>query len=322
MHVHPSIAALRSDFAPQRRAQAAMKAAIESWRAEPGIDQFMTQFAAFGHGAALEDCPDLEAVFTQTGEASRLMHLMSRHFIRAFTAHPLGQPPFRNGFDGNAGSMLLARAGRAQLIVQAREPARLEHAGYVFTDALRYDAVIGGKADARIVRIIENGTPTVGFSEERLMLEPGCQMAFDLASEALLIDHVEERLVMLRLVRNRTNPGPMREFDAATGTMQQQSAGTIATSRQEAIIALLGRMQRTEAAPCFAQVALDEGDTSLRWQAVRECLALDSEEGFRALSRIALRAGDPLAGSAGALRAQLLENYPEFLQMEAEQCPA
>jgi len=55
---------------------------------------------------------------------------------------------------------------------------------------------------------------------------------------------------------------------------------------------------------------------------LRECLALDCAEGFCTLCAIARRVDDPLAVSAGALRAQLLESYPELAQLEASQCPA
>ena len=322
MHVHPDIAALRSDRAPQRRAQSAMQAACEAWRAEPGAAAMMQELEAFGAGAVLEDCPKLEAVFTAAGEAERLAGLLSQHFCRALAANPYGHPPFRNGFDGHAASMLLARSGRAQLLIQSRDPAAFQHDGYSFSTGLRYDAVIGGRAEARIVRIIRVGEKSAEFSSEKIILHPGCRLAFDLASEMLLVDRTAQRLVTLRLVQGREHPQAAREFSAATGELLQQCAGDLATSRQEAIIALLGRMGRDDAAPDFAEVALGEGDTSLRWQAIRECLALDSAAGFRALASLARRAGDPLAASAGALRARLVEQHPQLLELEAASCRA
>ena len=322
MHVHPEIAALRTDRGPQRQAQSAMQLACEAWRAEPGAAEMVRELEAFGAGASLENCEQLDAVFTGSGEAERLCGLLSQHFCAAIADNPFGQPPFRNGFDGFAASMLLARSDRAQLLIQSREPASFEHDAYLFNDMLRYDAVVGGRAKARIVRIIQAAERSAQFAEERITLEPGCRFAFDLASEMLAVEHVERRLITLRLVRTPANPRPTREYDAASGELLQQCAGSLATSRQEAIIALLGRMGRIDAAPAVAKVALGEGDLSLRWQALRECLALDSGEGFRALGEMARRAGDPLAASAGALRAQLAETYPEFLQVEGEQCPA
>jgi hypothetical protein len=322
VQVHPEIAALRSDRAPQRQAQGAMKDACDAWRAEPGAADMMRELEAFGAGAPLESCAQLEAVFTAAGEAERLAGLLSRHFARAIAANPYGHPPFRNGFEGNAASLLLARSGRAQLLIQSREPASFKNDGYGFSDALRYDAVIGGRATARILRITRAEERSARFADEPIELQPGCRLAFDLASETLLVERVERRLVTLRLLRQRENPLPGREYVAATGELAQQCAGNLATSRQEAIIALLGRMGRTDAVPEITRVALGQGDASLRWQAVREAIALDSGAGFRTLGEVARKADDPLAAPAGALRAQLVETYPQLLALEAQQCPA
>ena len=322
MQVHPDIAALRSDRAPQRQAQIGMQAARDNWAAEPGAAEMQKELKAYGKGAPLEACPVLEAVFTQSGEAERLMALLSAHYCRAIAANPIGHPPFRNGFDGKATSILLAQTGRAQLMLQAREPGDGEMASYNFCDAIRFDAVLAGAADARLVRNLGPGRDCAHFSEERLMLRPGNRLASDLNCEALVIDRVEKRTVVLRLLRTAENPQPAREYDAADGRLLHQSSGKIATSRREAIVALLGRMGREDAAPAIAQIAIDDGDISLRWQAMREALALDTETGFRALVTVARRSQDPLAGQAGALRAQLLETYPQLAKLEADQCPA
>ena len=53
----------------------------------------------------------------------------------------------------------------------------------------------------------------------------------------------------------------------------------------------------------------------LRW-IDRECLALDTAAGFRALATLARLADDPLACPAGALRAQLVEAHPQLLSLE------
>ena len=322
MQVHPDIAALRSDRAPQREAQAAMLAAGEAWAREPGAAELQADLRAFGEGAPLEACAMLEAMFTASGEAERLMDLMSRHYCRAMAAHPIGHPPFRQGFDGTSTSILLASSGRAQLMLQAKEPGAMAHPGYMFCDAVRFDAVLGGAADARIVRQTGRNTGPARFSEEALSLRSGHRLALDLSTEALVVDAVQSRFVVLRLLRTAAEPQPGREYDAASGKLLHQSAGRIGTSRREATIALLGRMGRTDAVPAMARVALEEGDVSMRWQALREALALNTAQGFCALVSVARRKDDPLAREAGALRAQLLETYPMLAELEAERCPA
>lgn len=322
MQVHSDIAALRSDRTPQRLAQTAILGAAHAWAAEQGAAQMQADLEAYGKGAPIEACPMLEAMFTGTGEAERLMDLMCRHYCRAIEANPIGHPPFRQGFDGISTSILLARSGRAQLMIQAREPGEMDNPGYVFCDATRFDAVLAGKADARIVRIAESHPEGARFVAEKLALRPGHRLSLDLSSEAMLVDAVQSRFVVLRLLRTAQEPEPGREYDARSGELLHQSAGRIGTSRREATIALLGRMGRADAAPEIARIAVAEGDLSLRWQALREALALDSATGFCALATVARRSDDPLARQAGALRAQLLESHPQLLQLEADQCPA
>jgi hypothetical protein len=269
----------------------------------------------FGTGAALERCSALEAVFTQPGIAEALTESLIGHFCRTIAANPLGHPPFRNGFDGRASTMLLGKSGRAQLVLQSREPGTITSTSATFSDMLRYDAVLAGRAQGRILRI-HGADERVGFSEEPIALQRGVRLAFDCNRESLLPQQVTSRLVTLRLLQTPEAAGPRREYCRASGQVLHVSAGSLATSRREMMAALLGRMGRVEAAPVLADMALNERDDSLRWQALRECLALDSGLGFAALCRIACQQDDALAHPAGALRAQLLETYPEFAKVE------
>jgi hypothetical protein len=298
-----------------------MQAAIEAWRAEPDAAAMLADFVRFGDGAGLELCPALEGVFTRTGLAEALMTTLIGHFCRAIAANPLGHPPFRNGFDGRASTMLLGKAGRAQLVLQAREPGAYKATAASFTDMLRFDAVLAGQAQARIIRI-HGPDELVGFSEESITLERGVRLAFDCNRETLMTEVVEKRLVTLRLLQTAECPAPGREYNRRSGELLHQSAGSLSSSRREMMAALLGRMGRTEAAPVLAQMALTEPEQSLRWQALRECLALDAEEGFATLSAVAANPADSLAYPAGALRAQLLETYPELAALETAPCPA
>ena len=140
--------------------------------------------------------------------------------------------------------------------------------------------------------------------------------------QALQLLAVERRLVALRLHRTARNPEPTREYDLVSGALLRQAAGDIRASRHEAALALLGRMRRGEAAPVMAAIAREPGDASLRWQALRECLALDTAAGFAALSGLARAEGDPLAPSARALHAQLIEAHPELRTLGSAACPA
>ncbi|GAA0275095.1 hypothetical protein GCM10009127_14590 [Alteraurantiacibacter aestuarii] len=317
MRIDPSIAALRGNRAPQRQAQAAMKVACDDWRAEKGVAQALAEFENFGTGAALEDCPLLEDIFTGQGAAEQLMSALVSHFCAALSGNWLGHPPFRNGYDGRASTILLGKTGRAQMLLQAREPGTFEYPCATFSDALRYDATLAGSASARILRI-HGPRELVSFSEEPITLRAGVRLAFDCSSEMLIAETVETRLVTLRLLQVGAPPQPGREYCRETGRLLHQSSGSLATSRKEMMVTLLGRMECTKAPPVLSRLARDEHDESLRWQAVRECLALDTAQGFTLLCQIARDMEDGLSDPAGALRAQLLETHPQLRELETQ----
>ena len=315
MRVAPAIAALRDNDVPQRQAQAAIQDAWDAWRGEASVSPALAELEHFGRGARLEDCPALERIFSAPAVAERLIADLSRKFCATLARHPLAQPPFRHGFNGASSTMMIARTGRAQLLLQACEPGSYAYGGTSFSDGLRYDAVIGGAARGVIARI-RGPHEQVRFVDEAIDLRPGTRLAFHSASETLLVTQVERRLVSLRLVRTFADPGPNREYCRESGRLLHQAAGSLATSRKEMMVALLGRMGRADAAPAMAALARAPGDDSLRWQALRECLALDSGPGFAALSHIARDVHDPLADPAGALRAKLVEAHPQLAQLE------
>src|SRR5690606_11764647 len=142
MRIDPAIAALRADRRLQRRAQAAMIATCDNWRADPAAAGAVAELDRFGAGAPLEACPALEAVFTGPDAAPERTAALCRHFVAALEAEPFGQPAMRHGFDGSASTLLLARSGRAQLILQAWEPGEAAFTSVSFRDALRYEAVL------------------------------------------------------------------------------------------------------------------------------------------------------------------------------------
>src|SRR6478735_7251388 len=122
MRIDPAIAALRRDRAPQRRAQAILAEARDTWRAAPAADAALADFERYGEGDALDSCFALHALFTAGEAAPDLIAALVRALCVALAAEPFGHPPFRHGFDGGTATLLLARSGRAQLLLHAREP--------------------------------------------------------------------------------------------------------------------------------------------------------------------------------------------------------
>jgi hypothetical protein len=309
MRTSPAIAALQRDRALHLQTRTAMVGVLEAWRAEPATATILAEMAGYGAGAPIARCPALFGLFTEPGSAPRLVAGLVRALCVALAGEPFGHPPLRHGFDRGSSTLLLARSGRALLVLHACEPGDRRLDVVTFADGERREAVLAGEARGRIV--CRRGRSGV-FAERRIALSRGARVALDLREEALQVTAIDRRLVSLRLHRSARNPGPTREYDLSSGALLRQAAGDIRISRQEMMLALLGRMGRVEAAPLMAEIARGSGDASLRWQALRECLALDTAEGFAALAALAGAARDPLVGPAGSLRAQLLEAHPQL----------
>jgi len=318
MRVAPTIAALRKNPLPQARAQAAMVGAREAWQSAPGVAAAVAELDAFGRGAPLSACLALADLFAAGTAAGKFAARFCAAFTGVLAGQPFGQLPFRHAFDGVVSTLLLARSGTAQLTLVAQEPGEYDTTSVLFSDGARHDAVIAGHATARLTTRFADGA----FEHDRLELAAGTRLALDLSRRALFVEHVGKRLVTLRLHRTSPMPQPTREHALADGRLLQQSAGDIRHSRHEMMIALLGRMKRREAAPLIAEITGEEWPETLRWEALREALALDTATGFVALCRIARSPADPLAAAAGALRAQLVEAPTELLAFEELQCHA
>lgn len=321
MRIDPAIAALQRDPSLQRRSQQVLVERCRAWQRSPAVAPLLAEVRAFGEGAAIDDCPLLQACFTGQGEAERLAGSLATVMAALLREEPFGQPPFRHSFDGQLSSLLLLREGRADLLLQSREPGKWEHEAATFSDAVRFEAVLAGCGEGVILRrAIPPGTAPLDI--EPIRLGPGARLSLALSEQALQVTRVDRRLVTLRLQRASADAGPVRRHAIADGRLLHQSAARLATSRQEMMVSLLGRMRRHEAAPELAAIALEAGDRSLRWQALRECLALDTLTGFRALAAVARNPADPIGEAAGALRAQLVELHPELLHLEDGPCPA
>lgn len=319
MQLHPAIAALRSDDAPQRQAQRDLGAAIACWRASPPVAAILCALEQYGSGHPLAGCDELDALFRPGPSARSFAASFAALAARALGDAPLGQMPLRHFTDGAVSTLLLARSGRAALFLTAvngtalaAQPAPVS-VGFAATEA--HEMVLAGSARAELVTLGDEG---LGYAP--LELEAAKAVARDCAREALILRQVTGSLVSLRLQRRAAVPAPTREIELASGSLIHQAAASAEESRTELMLALLGRMGRSDAAPVLAGIARRPGPDGLRWQALRECLALDTATGFAALCELASSNADPLCAPAAALRSQLIAVHPQLAGLEP--CPA
>jgi hypothetical protein len=328
---NPAIRALVDDPALLHAQQERHAGAFMAWRSSDATAAVLADFSAFADGAPLSTLPRLGALFDGSGSARALIDRLVAAMVPAMAKAPFGQVPLRhhvsraattimverlNGASGHEASLALFALDGAGLALEPRAVSA------TFAPAEEWDVVLSGTGQGRLVEhrgvVAEDANPLAAHA---IALSPGVALGRDAEREALLVDRVEGSLLLLRLRRRRPGSTPTRELDLANGRQLHQAASSARDSRHEIAVALLGRMGRKDAAPVLADLAVDRacGDM-LRWQALRECLAMDTLSGFRALCAVAMAGDDPLAHPAGALRAQLIELHPVLAEIQP--CPA
>lgn len=320
---NPELRRLRHNVFRQREMSDAMASARVAWSARPDVFQVLEDLGHFGTGAHLAQLPSLSRLFAEPGAAAALAQGWVCAVGNALAREPLAQPGFRHQASRGATVMLLSKRGDAELALVCYDGANGPGLGPVtsgfFAPVERHEAFLAGSARLLLVR---RDDPVVGpdsFLFERLDVREGAILSQTGSRVTKAFEHIEGRLVVLRLSRPDAAGGPVQEYRLADGALIHQSSSNKHESCQEMMMAVLGRMGRVDAVPAMERLARS-GNEHLRWQALRHCLALSPAKGFRSLAQIACSAGDPLAIPAGALRAQLVEAYPELAKQESEPC--
>lgn len=325
MRIDPALRALREDAGPQRRAQAALEMVREKWRGRSEVAGILDELTCYGSGAGLANCPRLMATIGDRAAATAFLDPLTGDTIAALRDHPFGQVAFRHQYASGVSVLLLAESGRATLSLVTyeceRSSGRVPAQSVCFTDGERHECFLGGQAAARLFTLSEARGASARLEARAIRLRPGSTLHLIGRKQAKLIDRVEGRLVMLRLSRVPIAPLATCEYRLSDGELLHRAGADRRESREEMMMALLGRMGRSDAAAAVADIAMS-GSAHLRWQAVRQYLALDAAKGIALLSNIALDGGDELAPAATALRARLLADHPRLAAEEVTPCPA
>lgn len=322
MKIAEELKSLYGDRLAQRRAQARIEAARENWLADPSVAAIFRDLEAYGAGTDWHECERLREIASCHNTATRFLEPLVQELCGALRDQPLAHAPFRHQRTGGTSILQLATPGRAALVLLCYDGT--ETAGppvdASFSDVERHEIVLAGGADLVMAEVQSEWHDCAAIDCEARRVVAGEYLSFG-PTQAKLFRQVHGRMVVLRIARTPADPLPSRVFDLETGRLLHRASGNRAESHREMAMALLGRMGRRDAAPLLAELSQD-GSTHFRWQALRECLALDSGEGLAALSHAATDANDPLQSPAAALRAQLLEAHPQLGRMEPVPCPA
>ena len=309
MQVHPAIAALRSNGAPQPRTDAALAA----WRALPQVAATIAALGRYGAGTPLAALPDLAQAVSDHAAAQALAVGLIAPLLDVLRAEPLAQLPFGHSVTPGFARLQLARNGRAALTLAAfaRRPKAVP-ASALFEDGAAHEIVLAGAGRAMRHRLAEGR-----LHSETLTCAPGTRITRNGPDEARQIVEVTRPLLVLQLTRAAERPAPSREIALADGTLIKTISGCKQTSQQMMALGVLGALQHRPAAAAMERLALDEqAARDLRWEALRQLLALDARRGLAVLARLADGHEDQLAAPAAALQRDLVAAHPQIAAME------
>lgn len=322
MRVDPALAGLIADPAPTFGAGEAAR----GWVEQAAIAPLLDELAGYGADRALTDCPGLlnlmrggdEAItFARTAAAATSSHLRSA---------PLAAWPWRHFSNGVIHSVTLAAAGEASLSLAlidgaawrtARNAAAATPEVATLQPGILHAVVVAGAGSGRILRNRSSNSARARIEAEGIVFSRGKPFAINGEREALALDTIDGLLLNLRLYRRPGGDAPARQYDIASGALVHQAACDRGDSKAELMMALLRAMQRTDAAPTLATMAR-RGAPPARWQALRECLALDSATGFAALLEVTAQPNDPLCAPARKLAESLAAQHPALALMRED----
>ncbi|XUU59551.1 hypothetical protein ACRAQ6_08135 [Erythrobacter sp. HA6-11] len=315
MRIDSEIAALRADPAAQRRAQSAMDQTVQDWKSLPELTPILQQFARYAAGDALEALSDLRALVSSAGAARSFIDTWSSMHVAVLRHEPLAQIPYRYSYSAGYGAMqLLAEHGATLSIAMYEHLAKpAEPTSAIFSDREQHEIVIAGQGEGLFSRFDpETGTLT----NDRSTVSEGASFRLDCNREMRQWICVEGRLVLLQLSRTPENAKPTRELRLSDGALLMQSDGDKRVSQSSMALAVLGALGRSDAVPAMERLSTS-GPAHLRWEAVRQMIALDAFRGIAALDRIADAPEDELAEPASQLAKQLRAQYPTLRKGEA-----
>jgi len=309
MLVHPAIAALRGEVAPQPR----VDAALAEWRARPDVAAVREGLAAYGAGAPLAAAAPLARLLHDAGAARALAEGLIEPLAAALGAEPLAQLPFGTAARPGLARIRLAESGRAALNLAVFAPrAAVPPASVLFEDGEAHEIVLAGAGEGMRYGRSEAGLEAVPFA-----LRPGTRILRAGLCHARQIIAVSRPLLVLQLTREAERPEPSCELALPGGAPIKAISACKRTSQQLMALGVLGALGHRPALGAMERIAQDAAaPRDLRWEALRQMLALDARRGMALLAELAARGGDALAVPAASLLGDLLAAQPDLAQME------
>ncbi|NJO13885.1 MAG: hypothetical protein HC870_01325, partial [Rhizobiales bacterium] len=168
MQVHPDLARLRSNGAPQP----ACDAALAAWRALPHVVKARAALARLAAGEPLEQLQALARLVRDHAVACAFVADFVELVVGSLRAEPLAQVPLGHSATPGMARLRLIEQGRCCLTLTAlaQRPHRLSPSA-LFEDGMVHELVVAGEGEA-LVHHLAGRTVTT----ETIGLEPGVRL--------------------------------------------------------------------------------------------------------------------------------------------------
>lgn len=311
MQVHPDVARLRSQDAPQPTCDAALAA----WRALPQVAAVRLALARLGQGVRIDDLPELACLVRDHAAATAFVAEFVAPMVGALRAEPLGHLSLGHAATPGMVRLRLIEQGRACLTLTVLAPrAHLVSSSALFEDAVVHEMVVAGSGEALVHRLAG-----AVVSTETLPLVPGVDLTRDGPDTARQITAITRPLLLLQVSVEAARPGPSREIAVDDGRLITTISGCKRTSQQMMALGVLGALGHRAGISAMARVARDRSRArDLRWESLRQVLGLDAAGGLALLAELADDPADILAAPAVALQQRLRTARPDLAALMAE----
>ncbi len=319
MDTHPAIANLRGNRAAQYLARDRIATAIAQWHKCLEAAQLSEALKQYAGGAALEDCQALHRTLNDVSTARSLIDDWQAIFSSALRDQPLSEMPFRHRVRGPIATIQLCAKGKAALSLCSlpRGAVLADQEGIIFSGRETCELVVEGRASGVRHRLSEASDTATLENEDAAWQAGDTIKSFSTSARSIL--HIEQSLLVLQVSRAPVSPQAAREFSLQTGRHVRSACGDERTSQKFMALGVLGVLGGGRAALEMANVARNASlDRDLRWEAVRQLLALEPASGMRLLAELRTRSDDPLCMSAAKLAAQLVASQPQLGQFLKE----
>jgi hypothetical protein len=317
------------------RGATALDTARRIWLARPDTVAVRRALERYAHGAVLSQCSVLRDLMVDRPTGLGLVETLITPVSNALKLDPMSEAPFRFRVSRGFARLELLRHEGASLNLAVYEPLERKNeaassfsaspfstsnvsTSVIFSDREVHELVLAGKGSGFIYRHTGEGA----LSSEARLWSAGDTIRCTDHGQTREILQVERALLLLELAREPQRPAPVREVALDTGETLRTASGDKSASEAMMALSVLGTLGDDSALEVMECMALKREEApDLRWEAVRQALALDARRGLDLLGRLAAGGPDPLAQPALSLRARLLQEQPELRSL-VQTCPA